>query len=341
MRVLGIESSCDETAASIVDDGKVILSNIVSSQSALHAPYGGVIPELACRRHVEVIIPVINQALSVANTKLSDIDLIAAAKGPGLIGALLIGLNAAKALSFAMDIPFIGINHLEAHLYAAMMDHLDHIPFPALGLILSGGHTALVHIDNLGSYRVIGITVDDAIGEAFDKVASMLNLPYPGGRYIEELAKTGDPYKYSFSAGKCKRNPLNFSYSGLKTNVLYAVKGQNSHKNSPLIIDESEKQHIAASFQRAAFSDILNKTLTALDQHMYRSIILGGGVCCNQNLNAMFTEAITTLPIFWPKPNLSCDNAAMIAGLAYHKFRDSKKADSFDLKVMPRIPALI
>lgn len=341
MLVLGIESTCDETSASIVENGSNILSNVVSSQEMLHAPYGGVIPELACRRHVDVIIPVVEEALKQAGISLKDLDLIAAAKGPGLMGALLIGLNAAKALSFASQIPFLGVNHLEAHLYAAIMEEKIPISFPALGLILSGGHTALLRVQSLGDYQLLGVTVDDAVGEAFDKVASMLDLPYPGGRYIEQLALKGDPYKYAFHAGKCKQNPLNFSYSGLKTNVLYTIKGQNQEKQAPSIIPESEKPHIAASFQRAAFTDIVNKTLLVLDDFPCKSIILGGGVCCNQALRKMFKEAIPHLPIYWPKPILSCDNGAMIAGLAYHKYIKQGHGDTYALKAMPRIPTLV
>jgi N6-L-threonylcarbamoyladenine synthase len=222
MIVLGIESTCDETACAIVKDGKDILSNIIHSQSEMHSPFGGVFPELACRRHVDAIIPVIRDAMMHAHVSKNEIDLIAVSKGPGLIGALLIGLNVAKALSMAWDIPFIGINHVEAHLYAAIMP-LESPPFPALGIVISGGHTFMVKMRGIGSYEGIGTTQDDAIGEAFDKVASLLHLPYPGGPAIEQLAKQGNPSRFSFRPANVKGRPWDFSFSGLKTNVLYAL----------------------------------------------------------------------------------------------------------------------
>lgn len=340
MLVLGIETTCDETAAAVVKSGSEVLSNVVYSQGEFHSKFKGVIPELACRKHLDVIITVIEEALTKANCSLDDIDVIAAARGPGLIGALLVGLNTAKALAFALNKPFIGVNHLEAHLYAAMMPTPPQ-NFPCLGLILSGGHTALLHIDEIRKYTILGTTVDDAVGEAFDKVASLLDLPYPGGPFIENLAKDGDPYKYSFKAGQVKKNPLDFSFSGLKTNVLYAVKGQNQQKNAPSNLSEDEKKDIAASFQRAAFSDIVNKTLLASDHNPYHSIILGGGVCSNQHLKIMFEEAFPNLPQYWPGKGMASDNAAMIAGLGYHQYIEQNGQDSFHLKALPKIPNLI
>lgn len=340
MLVLGIETTCDETAASVVRSGTDILSNVIYSQGEFHNKFKGVIPELACRKHLDVMINVIEEALAKAGVTLDDIDLIAAARGPGLIGALLVGLNTAKSLAFALKKPFVGVNHLEAHLYAAMMPTAPQ-RFPCLGLILSGGHTALLHIDELRKYRILGTTVDDAVGEAFDKVASLLDLPYPGGPFIENLAKDGDPYKYSFKAGKVKKNPLDFSFSGLKTNVLYAVKGQNSHKNTPSNLSEIQKKDIAASFQRAAFSDIVNKALLATDHHTYEALIFGGGVCCNQEIKKMFEEAFPHTPQYWPGKGMASDNAAMIAGLGYHQYIDQNEQDSYYLKALPKIPNLI
>jgi N6-L-threonylcarbamoyladenine synthase len=220
MLVLGIETTCDETACAIVKDGHTILSNVISSQIDLHAEYGGVVPELSCRRHVDVIMSVIQQALLEASVGLEDIDLIAVAYGPGLVGALLIGLTSAKTLSLALGKPFIGVNHVEAHLYAAMMSKDLSIQFPCLGVVLSGGHTALVLIEKFGQSRLISETVDDAIGEAFDKVAKMMGLPYPGGPQIESLATQGNPEAFPFKPGKVKEMPLHFSFSGLKTAVL-------------------------------------------------------------------------------------------------------------------------
>lgn len=336
MLVLGIETTCDETACSVVRDGREILSNVIASQADLHAQYGGVFPEVACRRHIDVLIPTIREALLQAGVSQEKIDLIAVAKGPGLIGALLIGLNAAKALSLAWERPFVGVNHVEAHLYAAMMPQ-DKLFFPSLGVVISGGHTFLVRILEIGSYELLGSTVDDAIGEAFDKVATLLHLPYPGGPAIEALAKQGDPTRYPFKAGKVKGHPFDFSFSGLKTNVLYTVKGANTGKHSPSLLPEEERPHIAASFQEAALLDIVDKTLKASKEFSCQHIFLGGGVSQNQHLRTLFAKR-SSLPLYWPPPGLSLDNAAMIAGLGYHVFQKSGRGDSFDLEPLPRIP---
>jgi N6-L-threonylcarbamoyladenine synthase len=337
MLVLGIESTCDETGCAVVRDGRTILSNVVSTQIDLHQEYGGVVPELACRRHVDVIIPVIDEALKQAKVSLADIDLFAVAHGPGLIGALLIGMNAAKSLALVMEKPFIGINHIEAHLYAALMSHEKEMIFPAIGVILSGGHTSLILMHDIGTYTLIGQTHDDAIGEAFDKVAKILGLPYPGGPYIEQLALLGDPLAYGLTAGKVKGKPFNFSFSGLKTGVLYAVKGKGSHQQSPLIIDETQKKHIAASFQHTAFKDVIEKTLLAAKQFNCQSIVFGGGVTNNQRLRQFFNEANPDLTYLWPSKGLSLDNAAMIAGLAYHRLKKTGQGDTLELEAATRI----
>ena len=337
MLVLGIESTCDETACAIVRDGREVLANVIYSQTALHTPFGGVFPELACRRHVDALIPVIQQALQEAHVNPSEIDLIAAAKGPGLIGALLIGLNAAKALSYAWNIPFIGVNHVEAHLYAAMMP-LEEPPLPALGLVLSGGHTFILKMEAIGDYTLIGTTQDDAIGEAFDKVASLLGLPYPGGPEIEALAKEGDPARFPFRPGKVKNHPWDFSFSGLKTNVLYTIKGANASKNSPLIISEKEKADVAASFQETALKNVVEKAIEATKTFPCRAIYCGGGVSNNERLRALFEEMGCPVPVFYPAKKMSLDNAAMIAGLGYHGFQKEKKGDRLDLEPMTRIP---
>lgn len=337
MIVLGIESTCDETAASIVRDGKEILSNVITSQVDLHQLYGGVFPELACRRHIDVLIPVIKEAISQAQIKKESIDLIAVAKGPGLIGALLIGLNAAKSLSLAWGKPFVGVNHVEAHLYAAMMAQETPL-LPALGTVISGGHTFLVRIDAIGSYELIGTTVDDAIGEAFDKVAVLLGLAYPGGPAIEALARSGDPSRYPLKAGRVKGSPLDFSFSGLKTSVLYALKGQNGNKEKSSQIPDEEKPHIAASFQETALKDIVNKIALAVKAHPCKAIYLGGGVSNNQRLRQLLALQNLPMPIFWPPSGLSLDNAAMIAGLGYHCYQRLGKGDPLDLEPMTRIP---
>jgi tRNA N6-adenosine threonylcarbamoyltransferase len=333
MLVLGIESTCDETGCAIVRDGKEILSNVVTSQIDLHQTYGGVIPELACRRHVDVMLPVIKQALKEAEVTLMDIDLIAVAHAPGLIGALLIGLHAAKALAISLQRPFIGVNHIEAHLYAALMSQ-GNCAFPALGVVLSGGHSSLVKLEGVGRYEKIGQTADDAIGEAFDKVAKLLGLPYPGGPQVEALARQGDPHRYPFKAGQVKGRPFDFSFSGLKTGVLYAIKGQNGA--CPIGLSLQDKRDIAASFQRAAFDDIVQKTLAVAKLKGCRSLLFGGGVTSNRTLRALFEERASDLVLHWPATHLSLDNAAMIAGLGYHLYRQKGEGDSLDLEAITR-----
>lgn len=335
MLVLGIESTCDETSASLVRDGREILSLTTASSADIHAQYGGVFPELACRRHIEAIIPVIQEAMERANVTKNDIDLIAVARGPGLVGALLIGMQVAKGLSIAWEKPLIGVNHVEAHLYAAMMGSPQPLPFPALGLVLSGGHTLLLHIEDVGNYSIIGTTVDDAIGEAFDKVAILLGLPYPGGPQVEKLAQTGDPTAFPFKAGRVKKNPFDFSFSGIKTSVLYAVKGK--------LLSSQEKSDVAASFQEAAFSDIAHKTDLALKANPtqlktnYSAIYLGGGVCNNQKLRELFTKKLPQIPLFWPAKDLSLDNAAMIAGLGFQKYLRHPHSDPLDMEVVTQV----
>jgi N6-L-threonylcarbamoyladenine synthase len=339
MLVLGIESTCDETACAVVRSGKEILSNIVASQIDLHQEYGGVVPELACRRHIDLIMPVIDQALTQAKVNLQDIDLIAVAYGPGLIGALLIGLSTAKALSLALGKPFIGVNHIEAHLYAALMSQEEKVQFPCLGVVISGGHTAIVLIKELGVYELIGQTVDDAIGEAFDKVAKLLGLPYPGGPQIERLALKGDDHRHLFRAGHVKGRPLDFSFSGLKTAVLYTLRGKHPHNQPYQHLSEQDQCDIAASFQRAALEDIVKKTLLAAEKHGTQTIILGGGVTNNQRLRQLFMrENKRKHCLVWPSFGLSLDNAAMIAGLGYYCYQIQGKGDSMDLEPLVRIP---
>lgn len=322
MIVLGIESTCDETGAAVVRDGRTILSNVLSSSADIHEKYGGVFPELACRRHIDAIVPVIDEAMCQAEVGPEQIDLIAVAKGPGLIGALLIGVNAAKGLVIAWQKPLIGVNHVEAHLYASIMEH-GSIPLPALGVVLSGGHTLLIKILDVGRYEPIGTTVDDAIGEAFDKVATLLGLPYPGGPHVERLALEGNPKRYPLSAGQVKRSPLNFSFSGLKTGVLYTMKG------------EVDLADLAASFQETALMDVVKKAKLASQTFPCQAIVFGGGVCANKQLRKLMAEAFA-LPLFWPPGSLSLDNAAMIAGLGARKF--AGVSDPLDLEAHPRIP---
>ena len=320
MLVLGIESTCDETAIAVVESGKKILSNVIESQTDIHSAYGGVFPEIASRHHVEKLIPTLEKALNEANVSLIDIDLIAVAYGPGLLGSLVTGVQFAKSLSFATKKPIVGVNHVEAHLYSAMMATNDIINFPVMGVIISGGHTHLVKMQNYNSFEIIGCTQDDAIGEAFDKVGSLLGLPYPAGPHIESLAKQGNPNYFTFKAGQIKNNPFDFSYSGLKTQVLYAVKG-TSQKEGLKILNESDKPHLAASFQKTAFSDLIQKIFKAAETHKLQQIFLGGGVSNNCYLRQELTKlAPPNLKIYFPEPKLTLDNGAMIAGLGYQKF---------------------
>ena len=337
MLVLGIETTCDETACAIVEDGTRILAHKIYSQVALHQKFNGVFPELAARRHLDLILPLLQETLAEAKVTPEEIDLIAVAHGPGLIGSLLIGMNVAKTLSLAWQKPLIGVNHVEAHLYAAMMGQ-NSLSFPALGVVISGGHTFLTKILDIGEYELIGTTVDDAIGEAFDKVATLIGLPYPGGPAIEALAKKGNPSRFSFRSGRVKERPWDFSFSGLKTSVLYAAKGDRATKESPLRISEAEKADLAAAFQETALGDIVKKASRAAKEFGCKAICFGGGVSCNERLRALFREECPDLPLFWPAPGLSLDNAVMIAGLGYVTYTKRGRGDGFDLEPMPRIP---
>lgn len=339
MLVLGIESTCDETACALVEDGTTILESLVASQADLHNLYGGVVPELSCRQHVEVLMPLVDKTLLSACKTLKDVDLIAVAHAPGLIGALLIGLNAAKALSLAMNIPFIGVNHVEAHLYAAIMSHERPPTYPCLGVVASGGHTALWRMEEANSYTLLGQTVDDAIGEAFDKVAKLLGLPYPGGPHIEAMAKKGDASRFALKSGRVKGRPLDFSFSGLKTAVLYTLQPpSNSQRIAPKLNDQSTCD-MAAAFQEAALSDLVAKASLAAKREGIANVVLGGGVTNNQRLRALFAEKAPHLRCYWPTPALSLDNAAMIAGLGYQRFLlQAKRGDPLSLPAYTRLP---
>jgi N6-L-threonylcarbamoyladenine synthase len=336
MLVLGIETTCDETAAAVVKDGKEILSNVIFSQAKFHEKFGGVFPEMASRMHYNSLIPVIDESLKEAKVSHKEIDLIAVALGPGLMGALFMGLNAAKTLAWAWDKPYVGVHHVEAHLYASMMEHLDHLLFPSLGVVLSGGHTLFLKITAIGNYELIGTTIDDAIGESFDKVAAILGLPYPGGPAVENLAKMGKSGCYGFKAGLVKEKPFHFSFSGLKTKVLYTVKGVGSCSKSPLLISEDEKKDVAASFQETVFDDVIHKANKACRLFDLKAIYFGGGVVNNEYLRKLFKEQCS-LPLFWPSRGMSLDNGAMIAGLGFQKYLRSGKS-TLDLEAKARLP---
>lgn len=308
MLVLGIESTCDETGAAVVENGRKILSNVIASSADLHAKYGGVFPELASRRHLEAIGPVVKKSLIDAAIEPKEIDLIAVAYGPGLVGSLLVGIEFAKGLSIAWQKPIVQVHHIEAHLYAAMMEVELPLQLPALGLVVSGGHTLLVKILDVGSYEIIGSTIDDAAGEAFDKVGSMLNLPYPGGPLLEKMAEKGDSKKVLLTAGVVKNNPYNFSFSGLKTAALYALK------------KGVKMEDLAASFQETILLDLVKKAKKAALSFEAKAIFFGGGVCNNKRLKELFKENFT-LPLYFPSPTLTLDNGAMIAALGFEKYK--------------------
>ncbi|MCB1107258.1 MAG: tRNA (adenosine(37)-N6)-threonylcarbamoyltransferase complex transferase subunit TsaD [Chlamydiia bacterium] len=325
MKVLGIETSCDETAVAVVEDGFKILTNLVASQAKVHEQYGGVYPEVASRHHVDALLPLVEEA-----TKDHDIDLIAVANGPGLMGALLMGVIGAKTLAYGWKKPLVGVNHVEAHLYSAMMG--KETLFPSLGIVISGGHTFLARMEGISDYKILGTTVDDAVGEAFDKVAALLGYPYPGGPHIETLAMGGDPQRFSFRAGRVKESPLDFSFSGLKTNVLYAVKGNGGSKKGPTIISNEEKKDLAASFQEVALRDIVDKALIAAKTFDCQAIYIGGGVSQNQKLRVLFQNS--PYPVFYPGKGLCADNGAMIAGLGYHLYQEKNCLE--EVQAFPR-----
>ena len=308
--ILGIETSCDETAAAVVDDGRTVRSSIVSSQVDLHARYGGVVPEIASRADVELIGPVLAEALEHAGTGLADVDAVAACRGPGLAGALLVGVSAAKALALVADIPYVGVNHLEAHLYAAWLEAPDLEP-PLAVLVASGGHTLLVVMAAHGRYRIVGQTVDDAAGEAFDKVARHLGLGYPGGPAIDALARTGDPHAVPFP--RAMPDQPNFSYAGLKTAVVNHVR---QHPDQPVA-------DVAASFQAAAVDQLVDKLAAAADAAHAPTLVLGGGVAANTELRARVRALAdaTGRRAFLPAPRLCTDNAAMIAAAGWWRWR--------------------
>ncbi len=327
--ILGIETSCDETAASVVLNGREVLSNIVSSQVAKHAPFGGVVPELAAREHLNAISFVCEQALSLANFAIEDISAVAVTNGPGLIPSLLVGLNFAKGLASARNIPLIGINHFLAHIYGAFLDgKTDELNkpenFPVIALVVSGGHTALVLFDQNGYAKVIGNTLDDASGEALDKAAKLLGLPYPGGPVIEKIALNGNSQKIRFPrsltgvAGKAleEENRFNFSFSGVKTALYYYC--EKNRKEGHLIEGELLND-IVASYQEAVLDVLCRKTVDATNFFRAKSVVACGGVACNSKLRSKIKESLdNNISFFTAPPKFCTDNAAMIAGLAYH-----------------------
>ena len=326
MIILGIESSCDETSAAVVKNGREVLSNVIASQVDVHAPFWGVVPELAARKHIESIGFIVTQAIEEAGIKLEDIDAFAVANGPGLAGALLVGLNYAKGLAYAMDKPLIGVHHIQAHVSANYINVPEgELKPPFLSLVVSGGHTSILAVDDYDTYRILGATRDDAAGEAFDKIARILQLGYPGGPKIDKLAREGNPEAVAFP--RAKIDGLDFSFSGLKTAVMqYRAK----HPDTPLA-------DVAASFQKAVVDVLVERTIKACLQEGYSTIALAGGVACNQGLRQGMEAACkeNDLRLFMPKPIFCTDNAAMIAVRGYYKITQSGKPDGLDLNAYP------
>ncbi|MDM7988003.1 MAG: tRNA (adenosine(37)-N6)-threonylcarbamoyltransferase complex transferase subunit TsaD [Smithella sp.] len=329
MIVLGIESSCDETAAAVINNGK-ICSNIIASQIAVHSPYGGVVPEIASRKHMEAIYPVITEALNEADITLRQVEGIAVTCGPGLIGSLLIGLSTAKTLAFALDIPFVGVNHLEGHIAAAFLSgKIPEIPF--IALVVSGGHTSIYLVKNFDEYQLIGQTRDDAAGEAFDKAAKLLNLGYPGGVVIDRLARNGNPRAVAFP--RAMKDSLDFSFSGLKTSLLNMLKKRGCD------FQDSELPDIVASYQEAIVDTLVEKTIRAAEENTVPRIVVCGGVAANSSLRERFLRetAAKQIELFIPPTILCTDNAAMIAARGEMMLKNGLRS-KLDLNAVSRWP---
>ncbi len=342
MKILGIESSCDETAAAVVEDGSHILSSVISSQIVTHSKYGGVVPELASRQHLRAIVPAVRMALEQSSTRLEDLAAIAATQGPGLVGSLLVGMTYAKALALVKKLPLIAVNHIEGHIHAVVSQNA--VELPALALVVSGGHTHLFEVREGFVYRLLGKTRDDAAGEAFDKVAKLLGFGYPGGPVVDRLAPFGNPRAIHFTLAKMKGNALDFSFSGIKTAVLRWVEARNmdaeitrrrallAENHTPsndqwLAVTPQTTLDLLASFQYTVIEELLNHATKSAEDIGARSVIVSGGVACNSGLRAAAQSSRLPYPVFFPAPGLSTDNAAMIAAAAFPKFARGEFAD--------------
>jgi len=355
--ILGIETSCDETAAAVVESARAVRSNVVASQHHLHEQYKGVVPEIASRAHLERITPVINEAVKSSGVAMQQIDAIAVGNRPGLIGSLMVGVSAAKAIAWAMDKPLIGVDHVQAHLYAPLLKSSDLVNnpdlslissgppvFPALGLVVSGGHSSLYFVDSPTQMQLLGRTIDDAIGEAYDKAAVILELGYPGGPEVDRLAQTGDGQRYNLPRSMLSRDSLDFSFSGLKTALLYTVRGhprgrgpQARFERCAQDLTDIQRADLAASFQMAAIDSVLIKLNRAIDQLVDdgrppRSVLIGGGVSANSLLRSRVIQLGQQrhLDVHLPTMAYCLDNAAMIAGLAFH-YWEQQALDDLDL----------
>ena len=329
--ILGIESSCDETAAAVVKNGREVLSNIISSQIDIHTIYGGVVPEIASRLHVQNINGVIRLALKEAKKSFEDIDAIAVTYGPGLVGALLVGVSEAKALSYALKKPLVGVHHIEGHVAANFIEHRELEP-PFVCLIVSGGHTHLVIVKDYGSFEIIGRSCDDAAGEAYDKVARAVGLGYPGGPKVDKLAREGNPHAVEFPRGEVKNSPYDFTFSGLKSAVLNYINHANMTGES---IDKAD---LCASFQNAVVESLVERTIACAKEFGFETVAMAGGVSANSGLRAAMEEACRRegFKCCYPAPGLCTDNAAMIAAAGYYEFMKGNISDEY-LNAVPNL----
>jgi N6-L-threonylcarbamoyladenine synthase len=357
LRILGIESSCDETAAAVVEDGSRVLSSVVASQLDTHGKYGGVVPELASREHLRAIVPVVRAALEQSAIDLGDLSAVAVTYGPGLVGSLLVGMTYAKALCFARNLPLIAVNHIEGHIHAVVLEARQRgegIDLPALALVVSGGHTHLFEVNREWRYGLIGKTRDDAAGEAYDKVAKLLGFGYPGGPVIDALAAYGDPGAVRFTLAKMKGNAMDLSFSGLKTAVLrwsqardlskeiaerreLLKNGQAPSVEQWLAVTPKETLDLLASFQNTVIEELLRRAEAAAVLAGARTVIISGGVACNSGLRAAARKGALSSPVYFPSPSLSTDNAVMIAAAAFPKFERGEFA-GFDLRAYANLP---
>lgn len=342
-RVLGIETSCDETSAAVVEGSgdDVALRSLVILSQDVHALFGGVVPEIASRAHLTSIVPVVARAIAEAGLELADIEAVAVTNGPGLVGALLVGVSFGKAMAFTRGIPLVGVHHMEGHLFATALEHRDAVP-PFTALLVSGGHTLLVDVEAWGRYRLLGGTRDDAAGEAFDKVAKLLGLPYPGGRHVERIARDGNAARFPFTRPMLRRDQVpgdadyyDVSFSGIKTAVLLAVRGLTANDRS---LDDRDRADLARGFQDALVETLAEKTVRAARQYGRTRIVLGGGVACNGALaSALSARVASTGVVFAPTARLATDNAAMIARAGLFRYERGERA-GLDLNAYASLP---
>jgi N6-L-threonylcarbamoyladenine synthase len=338
LRILAIETSCDETAAAVVEDGRRIVSNVVSTQTAIHAPYGGVVPELASRHHIENICPVVSKAMADAGMGYADVDAVAVTQGPGLVGSLLVGIQVAKGIAFVHGKPLVPVHHIAGHIQAPFLAHGE-VPLPALALVVSGGHSHLYEVPEEGTYRLLGRTRDDAAGEAFDKVAKLLGLGYPGGPVIDRLSQGANDGAVEFTIARIKDGSPDYSFSGIKTAVLHHVR---RHGIPPLPSGAEAPQEIrdlVASFQRAVVTALVRRLKRSAEEHRPRSLLLTGGVAANSLLRREAASAAEALglPLFVPPISLSTDNAAMIGAAGHVAYRKGRRG-GWDMNAEPHVP---